>query len=159
RAARADCGARREEVMKIAKVETMIVDIPFVDGGKGEGIGPTTWNKLELALVRLEDDRGNVGRGEGFGYDATAATQAATDTLSAPLLEVSVVTDIAAWNLATQKRLHLFGRYGITMYAISGVDMALWDLRAKREGVPLHSLLADGAGATANLGPVPFYAS
>ncbi|HLU82793.1 MAG TPA: mandelate racemase/muconate lactonizing enzyme family protein [Trueperaceae bacterium] len=143
--------------MKIARVETMIVDIPFVDGGKGEGIGPTTWNKLELALVRLEDDRGNVGWGEGFGYFVTDATKAVIDRMIAPLLEGSVVTDIAAWNLATQKRLHLFGRYGITMYAISGVDMALWDLRAKREGVPLHSLLAGGAAT--NPGPVPFYAS
>jgi len=27
--------------MRIAKVETMIVDVPFEDGGRGEGIGPT----------------------------------------------------------------------------------------------------------------------
>src|SRR5690606_35138442 len=53
------------------------------------------------------------------------------------------VTDIPAWNQATQRRLHLFGRYGITMYAISAVDMALWDLAAKREGVPLHRLLSE----------------
>lgn len=145
--------------MKIAKVETMIVDIPFVDGGKGEGIGPTTWNKLELALVRLEDDRGNVGWGEGFGYFVTDATKAVIDRMIAPLLEGSVVSDIPAWNLATQRRLHLFGRYGITMYAISGVDMALWDLKAKREGVPLHRLLDAGADGAKAPDPVPFYAS
>lgn len=145
--------------MKITKVETMIVDIPFVDGGKGEGIGPTTWNKLEMVLVRLEDEHGNVGWGEGFGYFVTDATKAVVDRMIAPLLAGSVVTDIPAWNLATQRRLHLFGRYGITMYAISGVDMALWDLQAKREGVPLHRLLDDGSRPTTGADPVPCYAS
>jgi L-alanine-DL-glutamate epimerase-like enolase superfamily enzyme len=37
-----------------------------------------------------------------------------------------------------QRNLHLFGRYGITMFAISALDIALWDLAAKAEGVPLH---------------------
>ncbi len=150
--------------MKIVNVETMIVDIPFVDGGKGEGIGPTTWNKLEICLVRLEDELGNVGWGEGFGYFVTDATKAVIDRMIAPLLVGSIITDIPAWNLATQRRLHLFGRYGVTMYAISGVDTALWDLRAKREGVPLHRLLtSEGspavAGAPTDPKPVSFYAS
>jgi len=145
--------------MKITKVETMIVDIPFVDGGKGEGIGPTTWNKLELLLVRLEDEHGTVGWGEGFGYFVTDATKAVIDRMIAPLLEGSSVTDIPAWNLATQRRLHLFGRYGITLYALSGVDMALWDLKAKREGVPLHRLLSGDAAATRAPARVDFYAS
>jgi L-alanine-DL-glutamate epimerase-like enolase superfamily enzyme len=141
--------------MRIEKVETMIVDIPFVDGGRGEGIGPTVWNKLEMMLVRLEDDRGNVGWGEGFGYFVTDATKAVVDRMIAPLLVGADVDDVAAWSRATQKRLHLFGRYGVTMFAISGVDIALWDLKAKREQVPLHELLSPGSRAE----PVSFYAS
>ena len=39
-----------------------------------------------------------------------------------------------------QRNLHLFGRYGITMFAISGLDIALWDLAAKIKGVPLHQV-------------------
>lgn len=141
--------------MKISKVETMIVDIPFEDGGKGEGIGPTTWNKLEMMLVRLEDDRGNVGWGEGFGYFVTDATKAVVDRMIAPLLVGAEIDDIAAWNDTAQRRLHLFGRYGVTMFAISGVDIALWDLKAKREQVPLYRLL----GSAPTQRPVSFYAS
>lgn len=141
--------------MKIRSVETWIVDVPFHDGGKGQGIGPTTWNKLEIALVRVEDEDGFVGWGEGFGYFVTDATKAVVDRMIAPVLVGTVVDDVPAWNLATQRRLHLFGRYGVTMYAISGVDMALWDLKAKRAGLPLYRLLS--ADATAR--EVPFYAS
>lgn len=141
--------------MRIRTVETMIVDIPFEDGGKGEGIGPTVWNRLEVCLVRIEDDRGTVGWGEGFGYFTTDATKAMIDRTIAPVLTGNEVDDVPAWNLATQRRLHLFGRHGITIHAISAVDVALWDLTAKREGVPLYRLL----GRAAAPDPIPFYAS
>lgn len=140
--------------MRIRAVETQIVDIPFVDGGKGQGITPTTWNRLEILLVRVEDDEGHVGWGEGFGYFVVDGTKALVDRMIAPLLVGAEVVDIPAWNLANQRRLHLFGRYGVTMFAISAVDMALWDLAAKRAGLPLYRLL--GAEAAK---PIPFYAS
>ena len=53
-----------------------------------------------------------------------------------------------------QRNLHLFGRYGITMFAISALDIALWDLAARVQGVPLHHLL--GARKRAR---IPAYAS
>lgn len=140
--------------MNITRVDSFIIEIPFSDGGIGQGITPTTWNTLENVLVRVEDDRGNVGWGEAFGYFVADATKALIDRLIAPVLVGSTVGDIAAWNLQVQQRLHLFGRYGVTMFAISGVDMALWDLAAHREGVPLHRLLGQ-----ASRSEVPAYAS
>lgn len=140
--------------MKVVSLETSIVDIPFEDGGKGEGITPTTWNRLEILLVRVEDEAGHVGWGEGFGYFVVDASKAVIDRMIAPLVRGSEIDDIRAWNLGTQRRLHLFGRYGITTFAISAVDIALWDLAAKRRGVPLYALL--GAEAARD---VPFYAS
>lgn len=141
--------------MRIASVETTIVEIPFDDGGKGEGITPTTWNTLEILLVKVTDEEGNVGWGEGFGYFTVDATKALVDRLIAPVLTGTVVEDIHTWNLDTQKRLHLFGRYGVTVFAISGVDVALWDLAAKRAGLPLRELLAPGTSRAR----IPFYAS
>lgn len=43
--------------------------------------------------------------------------------------------------LEIQQRLRLFGPYGIPMFAISGFDIALWDLAAKAQEKPLHALL------------------
>lgn len=131
--------------MKIRSVQTRIVEIPFQDGGKGLGITPTTWNTLETVLIRVEDTDGNVGWGEAFGYFISDSTKAVVDRLIKPLLEGTAVDSITAWSERIQRQLHLFGRYGVTMFAISGVDMALWDLYAKRAGLPLYKVLGEGS--------------
>lgn len=140
--------------MKITRLDTYIVEIPFTDGGKGHDVTPTTWNTLENVLVRVEDERGNVGWGEAFGYFVADATRALIQRLFTPLLVGREVKDIAQWNLDTQLALHLFGRYGVTTFALSGVDMALWDLKARRENVPLHRLLGEASRES-----IPAYAS
>ena len=45
--------------------------------------------------------------------------------------------------------IHYVGRGGISSFAISAIDIALWDLKGKREGRPLWQM-AGGAGRTAN---------
>lgn len=44
------------------------------------------------------------------------------------------------------KTLHLNGREGMTLIAISGMDMAIWDALAKSAGLPLAELLGGTAG-------------
>jgi L-alanine-DL-glutamate epimerase-like enolase superfamily enzyme len=127
--------------MRIVSLKTFIVEIPFHDGGKEKVITPTTWHTLENVLVRVEDEFGNVGWGEAFGYFVSASVQAMIERLIVPLVVDHTITDIPEWNLQTQLRCHIFGRYGITMFGLSGVDMALWDLQAHREGVSLNCLL------------------
>ena len=140
--------------MKIRSVETRVVEIPFSDGGRGEGITPTTWRTLETVLIRIEDTDGNVGWGEAFGYFIADAASSVVERLLKPMLEGTIIESIAQWNRRVQQQLHLFGRYGVTMFAISGVDTALWDLAAKRAGLPLHAFLGDGARIS-----MPTYAS
>lgn len=141
--------------MKIVAAEVILVEIPFELRGTGVGIMPTAWNTLEFALVKLTDEQGHVGWGEGFGYSLIDATKAVTERLIFPTLLGQTIDDIPAWNRRTQRALHMFGRYGVTIFAISGVDTALWDLAAKRAGLPLHRLLSSGPARTR----IPFYAS
>src|SRR5690606_5563947 len=76
-----------------------------------------------------------------------------TDTV-APLVAGQTVEDIPAFSLALQKELHIWGRYGVTLFALSGLDIALWDLAAKRSG---RSLAAHLGGRHRDR--IPAYAS
>jgi L-alanine-DL-glutamate epimerase-like enolase superfamily enzyme len=125
----------------ITKIEPIVLRIPFDDGGKGRGITPTRWSNLDIVLVRIETRDGLVGWGEAFGYMCQTATAMAVRDLVAPAVLGQDSEDPRAVNLAAQQALLLFGRYGITIFAISGLDIALWDIAAKRAGVALSDLL------------------
>jgi L-alanine-DL-glutamate epimerase-like enolase superfamily enzyme len=56
-------------------------------------------------------------------------------------LEAPDASGISAFMERIQRNLHLFGRYGVTMFAMSGLDIALWDLAARAKGEPLHRLI------------------
>ncbi|UXT51463.1 mandelate racemase/muconate lactonizing enzyme family protein [Agrobacterium tumefaciens] len=141
-------------VPKIASLKTFAVRMPFVDGGAGTGGTPSRWHELDMVLVRVEDEDGHVGWGEAFAYFCLEPVRAAVERMIAPFVVGERIDDIAAWNMGIQKKLHLFGRYGITLFALSGVDIALWDLAAKRQGLPLWRLF----GAAENT-ERPAYAS
>src|SRR4051794_31267883 len=114
--------------MKITAVDPIVLRIPFQDGGTGLGMTPQRWAVLDTVLVRIETDTGLVGWGEAFGYFCHRAVAAAVTDLAAPSLIGRDPSDPAALNLELQRKLALFGRYGITIFALS--DIALWDLRA-----------------------------
>ena len=140
--------------MKIAAIETEWVSIPFHHGGPSSGFGATNWNKLDTLLVKVTTDDGIVGWGEAFGYNAIPATRMAVERMVAPLAIGRDAGSIPTLMLELQKSLHNFGRYGQTLFALSGLDIALWDIAAKAAGVPLHRLFGQASPAD-----VPAYAS
>ena len=131
--------------MKITQIETIPIKIPFEPAGKPSGWGARAWSGLECLLVRVETEDGLVGWGEAFSYTCQRAVKAAIDDMVAPLALGRDARDIAGFMHEAQQRLHLFGRYGITIFALSGLDIALWDLAAKRAGKPLAELLGGPA--------------
>ena len=139
--------------MKIARVEAVQLSIPFTYGGTRRLAG-AYWRALDFCLVRVETDTGAVGWGEAFAYSCRRAVAAAVNDMVAPLAVGYDAADIAGLHAKLQRELHLFGRYGITVFAVSGLDIALWDLAGKAAGKPLHGLLG-GAKRTS----VPCYAS
>lgn len=97
---------------------------------------------FELVTVRLRDDDGV----EGVGYTYTvgaggAAVHALLARDLAPVLAGRDAGRIEELWQAMWWALHYGGRGGAQVLAISAVDVALWDLRARRHGVPLWRLL------------------
>ncbi len=126
--------------MKIANIRPLSLRIPFQTGGKAWGVSGQDWKFLEFVLVRVELADGTVGWGDAFGYNCRAAVHAALKDMIAPVVVGRDASDISALMLDMQHKLHLFGRYGITLFALSGLDIALWDLAGKVAGQPLCNL-------------------
>ncbi len=129
----------------ITAVDPIVVRIPFTDGSPKTGLFPTAWTHLDIVLVRVQTDDGLVGWGEGFGYFCFDATAAMIRRSVAPILVGRDACDPRALGEEIQRKMVLPGRYGISTFALSGVDIALWDLAAKREGVSLARLLGGRA--------------
>ena len=64
------------------------------------------------------------------------ATRAAVETLVAPLAVGRDERDVAGLLADLQQKLHLLGRTGPMIYTLSGLNIALWDIAAKRAGLP-----------------------
>ncbi len=133
--------------MKITRVEAIPLAIPFTYGADAMTLGTGAWTQLDFCLVRVETDAGLVGWGEAFSYTCRRATVAAVNDMIAPLALGHDATDIAGLSAKIQKQLHIFGRYGITAFALSGLDIALWDIAGKAAGLPLYRLIG-GASRT-----------
>ena len=140
--------------MRITQVSAITLAIPYAYDGPRHSVAGKDWVTMDTLLVRVDTDIGLVGWGEAFGHGAIPATRTALETLVAPWMRGREGDDIAGTMRAAQQAMHLYGRGGPVTYALSGVDIALWDLAGKLAGLPLHRLLGDTEVAT-----VPAYAS
>ena len=132
--------------MKITKVETIVVNMPMVIAGKvmpkQGGVARTSMDTL---LVRIDTDEGVSGWGEGFGHRIFTATRAALDSFIGPMCIGKDPTTISVLVDQLQRNLAGVGRNGPAMYALSAIDIALWDIAGKLAGLPLYRLLGGSA--------------
>ncbi len=130
--------------MKITGIKTHHIRIPYDAGPAQFRFGVAGQPALDTVLVEVATDAGLTGWGDAFGYLSPRTTVSAIADMVAPQAVGQAVPEAAgipAFMERIQRALHIFGRYGITMFAISGLDIALWDLAAKAKGVPLNRLL------------------
>jgi L-alanine-DL-glutamate epimerase-like enolase superfamily enzyme len=147
--------------MIIEKVVPYHIRIPFDAGAANFAVAGKGTSALDFVLVEVVTDTGLTGWGDAFAYACSDAVIAAIKQMIAPRVVGQVVPNAAgipAFADRLQQQLHLFGRYGITMFAISGLDIALWDLAGKIEGKPLSDLIGprrrDAVPAYASLLPI-----
>lgn len=106
--------------------------------GATEADGTLTWDAVTAIVVEAVADEQHRGLGYTYGSEVTAAL---IDKKLRPLVEGRpVARHREVWETMVREVRNL-GRPGIASLAISAVDAALWDLRARLADLPLHHLL------------------
>lgn len=124
----------------IAVVESEFCRVPLprpaADSARGE------MRAFELVVVRVRDADGADGMGYTFTSGRNGAAVHALLRGDIPELVVGRDADLVAdlWS-HVHRELHYGGRGGPTTLAMSALDIALWDLKAKRANLPLYKLL------------------
>jgi L-alanine-DL-glutamate epimerase-like enolase superfamily enzyme len=102
-----------------------------------EADGTFAWDRTVLVLAEID-----AGGETGLGYTYSDASIALLIERSlAPVIAGRSAVDIARANAALWRKVRNLGRSGLAATAISALDAALWDLKAKLFGVPVASLL------------------
>ncbi|MEM1060083.1 MAG: mandelate racemase/muconate lactonizing enzyme family protein [Verrucomicrobiota bacterium] len=110
--------------MKITEVKVWLV----------EGI------KYNWTLLKVHTDEGLTGVGEATNWPGSPIIEAAAHHVGERVIGLDPMRTDFIWT-KLYRDLNWIGPYGASLCAISGLDMALLDLKAKALGVPLYQLL------------------
>jgi L-alanine-DL-glutamate epimerase-like enolase superfamily enzyme len=126
---------RGEHVKRyVEKVTTRAYTVPT---DAAEGDGTAAWSDTTLILVQVHCG-GTVGTGWTYGPPACAAL---TDGLLTPVVVGSDAMSVTGPWMAMRRAARNATTAGAANYAISAVDVALWDLKARLLGLPLLDLM------------------
>jgi L-alanine-DL-glutamate epimerase-like enolase superfamily enzyme len=130
----------------VDRVGTAVYTVPT---DAPEGDGTLAWDSTTMVVVQVG---GGGATGLGYTYGAAATAQVVEQQLADAVKGLSV-WDVPAANEAMNRAVRNAGRPGLIAGAVSAVDIALWDLKARLLDLPLVRLL--GASRT----DVPVYGS
>lgn len=127
-------------MVTIDYVTTRLFKVPLAEVLVDAKHGEHTHFELITVTVGMSDGL------EGTGYTYTGgrggqAIAAMVEQDLGPFLINQDGADVEALYEAMQWHIHYVGRGGIASFAISAVDIALWDIRCKRAGKPLHQMV------------------
>jgi D-galactarolactone cycloisomerase len=127
--------------MKISEIKAYPLSFRVSDSGQVRlGIGRTV--KRDTVVVKVRSDEGHVGWGEAHHGRAPGAVANLINTTLAHLVMGMDPTDnVGVWDRVYKMQLASHGMGAAAAIGLSGIDMALWDLRAKAVGWPLYRLL------------------
>lgn len=126
---------------RIADVRAVPISFPVPPAQSVRlGIGRSV--KRDAVLVRVETDAGHVGWGEAHHGRCPGAIAKLIDTTLRELVLGMDAFDVnGVWARVYKMQLASHGMGAAAALALSGLDIALWDLRAQATGWPLYRLL------------------
>lgn len=140
--------------MKITRIEPILIRTPLTLDDAVPHASGAPKKDVHTLLVKVETDEGVTGWGEAFSNAGWEATRTAVAEIVAPRVIGKDPANIAQIQADLHRGLYNTGRSGAVVFAISGLDIALWDIAGKRAGLPLYRLLGGSTRAS-----LPGYAS
>ncbi|MEJ8835368.1 mandelate racemase/muconate lactonizing enzyme family protein [Ramlibacter sp. AN1133] len=127
--------------MKITSITAVPVSYRLPEGRTVTmGIGSTL--KRDAVIVRVQTSEGITGYGEAHPGRSPGAIASLIHNTLAPLLVGMEATDVVgAWQRVHRMQLSSHGVGSGAALALSGIDIALWDIRGKAANMPLYALL------------------
>ncbi len=127
--------------MKITSITAIPLSFRLPEGKTVTmGVGSTT--KRDAIIVRVQTDEGITGYGEAHPGRSPGAITSLIHSTIAPMLVGMQATDVVgAWQRVHRMQLSSHGLGAGAALALSGIDMALWDIRGKAANMPLYELL------------------
>lgn len=130
--------------MRIAKLEAFPISFP-VPENKSVRLGIGRSVKRDSVLVRIETDDGIVGWGEAHHGRAPGAIARLIDSTMRELIINHDALDInGVWSKVYKMQISSHGMGAASVLALSGIDLALWDIRSQVMRQPLYRLLGGG---------------
>jgi D-galactarolactone cycloisomerase len=125
--------------MKITAIKSHVLQC---DMPEELGYSQQYYAKRTAHLVEVSTDVGITGWGECFGPGAVAlANKAIVERVIAPMVTGMEVLDRDVIWHRVYNLLRDHGQKGMPIQALSGVDIALWDIAGKAAGLPIHKLI------------------
>lgn len=124
---------------RIKKIQAFPLSCP-TPGGAVFAVGRSA--KRDMVLVRIETEDGIVGYGEAH-HAQTPSTIAAfiNDALGPSLIGMDAHETEVIWNRSYHRFIATHGPGAAAVIGLSGVDLALWDIKGKALGQPVYRLL------------------
>jgi len=124
----------------IAEVKASAHSRPFTGDLVRMGLGANT--KRDCVLVRITTDDGHVGWGEAHhGQNPTAMAEVVERGLGSLIKGTDALDTEGIWSRLARQQVVTHGLGAGSVIALSGIDIALWDLKGKIMGQPLYRLL------------------
>lgn len=134
-------GGSEAAVMKITRVSAVVYRQQLKPGGSTPKFAGEKRQAFETVLIKVETDSGLTGWGEAFPHRIWPAVKSLLENLIAPVCIGADPLDIPALMKKLIYHVHGVGRAGPVMYALSGLDIALWDILGKSKNLPIYRLL------------------